>query len=234
MNISGLPAGATLFAGIVNPDGSWTVTQDELFGLIIQLPSNYNADFALNVQAIAIGSSNQTAETELYALPVDLTAVADLPQLQTTATTGAEDLAIPVSIDTQLAGVGATETLSVLSGADVMHGTEGADIFYGDRGNDEIYGYGGVDTIYGEQGRDILYGGEGDDVIRGGSGNDIIYGSHSDVTFRAEKVTILFIRVLAMRFSKVIRAMISLSLALIPVTMSLALAVEGVGRTSFN
>lgn len=55
----------------------------------------------------------------------------------------------------------------ILSGADIITGSD-----YGDR----INGWTGNDNIDGRDGDDIIYGGDGDDTLKGGRGLDVIRG----------------------------------------------------------
>ena len=49
ITVSGIPAGATLSAGTVNPDGTVTLTADQLEGLTIQPPADSSGDITLTV-----------------------------------------------------------------------------------------------------------------------------------------------------------------------------------------
>ncbi|KQS93389.1 MULTISPECIES: calcium-binding protein [unclassified Rhizobium] len=64
----------------------------------------------------------------------------------------------------------------LLSGADMIHGTEFRDILSGFGGDDRIYGYGGIDVLDGGAGNDVVLAGAGWDTVFGGSGNDRLYG----------------------------------------------------------
>jgi Ca2+-binding RTX toxin-like protein len=60
----------------------------------------------------------------------------------------------------------------LLSGNDVVTGSQAADLIHGFNGNDTIGGRGGNDKIFGDAGNDTLNGGEGKDLIDGGDGFD--------------------------------------------------------------
>ena len=51
--IAGLPEGATLSAGIQNPDGTWTLTGDQLAGLPLTPAPDSGEDFTLTITATA-------------------------------------------------------------------------------------------------------------------------------------------------------------------------------------
>lgn len=79
------------------------------------------------------------------------------------------------------------DNLRVISGEEVMVGTDGADSLFGDVNDDTIFGQGGNDKIYGSEGVNTLYGGDGDDMIFGGSQADTIYGGKGDDTVFASE-----------------------------------------------
>ena len=58
VSISGLPAGATLSAGVHNADGSYTLTAAQLTGLTLTPPANWNGDLSLAVTATTARQRN--------------------------------------------------------------------------------------------------------------------------------------------------------------------------------
>lgn len=73
----------------------------------------------------------------------------------------------------------------LMSGDDIVTGTEKADYLWGFLGNDTLYGKAGDDVIYGHGGKDKLFGGDGNDTLHGydgadqlsgGNGADVVYG----------------------------------------------------------
>ena len=114
INISGIPAGATLSAGIHNADGTYTLTAAQLSGLTMTPPSNYSGSFSLLVTATAseLGTSASAAAT----LPVTITGVADIPTLSLQAASGTEDTAVPLHISSALTDLDGSETLSITIG----------------------------------------------------------------------------------------------------------------------
>ena len=87
ISISGVPDGATLSAGTqVNdpatgqPTGEWTLTPAQLENLTITPPEDSNVDFDLSVTATSYDSDGNPLTTTAD-LPVDVTGVADAPDL---------------------------------------------------------------------------------------------------------------------------------------------------------
>ena len=72
VTIEGLPVGAVLSAGTVNPDGSVTLTADELAGLTLTPPEDYAGDIALTVTATVTDANGDAASTTAT-LPVTVT-----------------------------------------------------------------------------------------------------------------------------------------------------------------
>jgi Ca2+-binding RTX toxin-like protein len=79
ITIAGVPDGATLSAGTHNPDGTWTLTTEQLDGLTITPPENTNEDFTLVVTAVS--SENGEIATTVATLDVAVAGVADAPTL---------------------------------------------------------------------------------------------------------------------------------------------------------
>jgi Ca2+-binding RTX toxin-like protein len=63
VTISGLPTGAILSAGQLQSDGSWMLSQGELAGLKLTLPSGFRGEYPIDVTATSTESSNGDAET---------------------------------------------------------------------------------------------------------------------------------------------------------------------------
>lgn len=107
--ISDIPAGATLSAGTVNPDGTVTIAAADLAGLTIRPPQDFNGNMNLTVTATSTDGSDvaQTSES----LTVRVVPVADAPTLTVVDPTVLEDNV--VSLDISAALTVPTETLSV-------------------------------------------------------------------------------------------------------------------------
>lgn len=114
ITISGLPPGATLSAGTVQPDGSWLLTGGELAGLMLNPAPGWSGHVNLTVSA-------ETREIETDArltttvIPVTIDAVATAPVVTATAATGAEDGTIPLTIAAALVDTDGSETLSSIT-----------------------------------------------------------------------------------------------------------------------
>ena len=79
MTISGVPAGATLSAGIDNGNGTWTLTPEQTNGLQITPSENSDTDFQLTVTAEQNGGDTAVASE---AIDVAVSAKADAPTLR--------------------------------------------------------------------------------------------------------------------------------------------------------
>ncbi|MCP8941146.1 Ig-like domain-containing protein, partial [Alsobacter sp. SYSU M60028] len=74
-------------------------------------------------------------------------------------------------------GVNRQETFHIITGtngntSDSLSGVTGDDILYGNQGTDVLVGLGGNDQLFGQTGDDILDGGAGRDTLYGDAGND--------------------------------------------------------------
>jgi len=133
ITISGLPTGAILSAGTDNPDGTWTLSVEELDGLTITPPVDSGDNFNLTVSATTTESSSGAAITTTYSLPVTVQAVADTPILSARSASGSEDRAIALSISTGLTDSDGSEQLTgvtlsgVPTGAVLSAGTDNGD-----------------------------------------------------------------------------------------------------------
>ncbi|WP_419897739.1 beta strand repeat-containing protein [Roseomonas sp. USHLN139] len=133
VTVSGLPAGATLSAGTLNPDGSYTLTQAQLSGLTITAPDPGNT--TLQVTATVTDSGSGTTATSSATLGLTVLNLADAPglTLPSLPLAGLEDVAIALPI--ALAPLGASETVSVTvsglpAGATLSAGTLNPDGSY--------------------------------------------------------------------------------------------------------
>jgi hypothetical protein len=81
VTVAGVPAGASLSAGADNGDGSWTLTADDLSGLTITPPDDSNDDFDLSITATSTELLGGDTATTTTTLSVDVTGVADAPEL---------------------------------------------------------------------------------------------------------------------------------------------------------
>jgi hypothetical protein len=152
VSISGLPDGATLSAGMHNPDGTWTLTGDQLAGLTLTPASNSGEDFTLAITATAhdittgveAHAAAQLPVTVIDTLPiVNPTPIPSVtaPTIAVSAAVGAENAVVPLAINAGLIDVSNTEALSVsISGLPVgatlsagMHNPDGTWTLTGDQ-----------------------------------------------------------------------------------------------------
>ncbi|TAN64304.1 MAG: tandem-95 repeat protein, partial [Magnetospirillum sp.] len=158
VTITGMPADASLSAGIRNTDGSWTLTADQLSGLM--LTTTGGTDFDLTVTASAIETSNLDTTLAHRTLHVDFTGV------------GAGN-------DTLTGGLGA-DLLDGGGGNDLLN--YGADSTWGsgwyahDVGSPGSAGSGDLYSIAGmAQSNDVFIGGDGADTLAMGSGKEALF-----------------------------------------------------------
>ena len=111
--ISGMPAGAELSAGTDNGNGTWTLTQGDLVGLTITPAENSDDDFQLTVTVTATESGSGDTATTTSFLNVDVSGVADAPDLNLGPVSGLEDTSIPLNIDAGFIDADGSETLEV-------------------------------------------------------------------------------------------------------------------------
>jgi parallel beta-helix repeat protein len=94
-----VPEQATLSQGIKNPDGSYTLTTDQLSGLSLLAALHGSDDITLTVQVTATETANSDSATITKLIHVDIIPVADKPELVVTPNAaGNEDTAIPLII----------------------------------------------------------------------------------------------------------------------------------------
>ncbi len=125
VRVAGLPEGASLSAGIVNDDGTVTVTPDDLREITVNPAPFDDQDFTLVVTAIsqelaADGSVEDTASVT-RTIAIEVTGVANTPTVEASVGVGLEDTAIALSIEAALTDTDGSETLSITI-ADVPNG----------------------------------------------------------------------------------------------------------------
>ncbi|MCC9620426.1 Ig-like domain-containing protein [Thalassospira sp. MA62] len=128
INISDIPAGATLSAGTVNPDGSVTLMPDQLAGLTITPPENFNGTIDLTVTASSTDGANTASISDT--LTVTVASEADAPTLAVNAASGVEDGAIALDIAAALTDASETLTITISdipAGATLSAGTVNPD-----------------------------------------------------------------------------------------------------------
>ncbi|MBM3582728.1 MAG: hypothetical protein FJX37_12285, partial [Alphaproteobacteria bacterium] len=165
ITIAGVPEGATLSAGTHNPDGTWTLTADQLSGLTLTTPrgSPVGQDgFNLSVTATATETvGGDTASTSASII---------------LGSQGNPETIVGSDGNDWIDGRSGQDTINAGAGDDTVIGGEGVDFIDGGAGNDTLVGSQGADTILGGDGDDNIQGGQGDDILIGGAGNDRIDG----------------------------------------------------------
>jgi VCBS repeat-containing protein len=163
IRISGLPAGATLSAGVLNPDGSYTLTPAQLAGLQLRVPPA-TASFQLTAAFIVTDTDPDGGATD------------------TLTTTRIIPVSVTALLNDQLSGNDGNDTLRGGDGNDSLNGGPNAG-----GGQDLLDGGNGNDTIRDDDGA-IVRAGAGDDgvtinynslptsgnLLEGGAGNDVI------------------------------------------------------------
>lgn len=129
VTLSDIPAGAVVFGGILNGDGSVTLDASELASLTITPPANSSDDFALSIFATATSRiTGLTTQSASVVQDIDVYAVADAAQLT----------------------VGDVDLIDENAGDEIINGTDKKDTLQGYGGSDTITGGNGGDTIIGD------------------------------------------------------------------------------------
>ncbi|MEQ9170527.1 MAG: FecR domain-containing protein [Rhodospirillales bacterium] len=106
--IGGLPEGVTLSGPVTdNGDGTFTIAAEDLGGVQLNLPENFDANFTLQVSATASQTDPETGAIDYETsapidVPLNIIAQADAPTLAVGGVSGAEDAAIPLNIQASL------------------------------------------------------------------------------------------------------------------------------------
>jgi len=110
--ITGVPIGASLNKGTDAGAGIWDLAATDTAGLTVTPPANDDSDFALSVKAIASDNDSSVARSLSSVITVTVTAVADVPTVSvTSAASGDEDTAIPLTISGVATDIDGSETL---------------------------------------------------------------------------------------------------------------------------
>ena len=158
--VRGLPEGATLSAGTDDGNGNWSLTSEQLDGLMLVVEPSVNDDFAIDVVAITTEDDGDIAESVAASLQID----------------------VSVEMPVEISGSSNDETLEGASGNDVLYGNDGKDKLYGFDGDDVLDGGAGNDSLFGGADDDLLSGGDGKDKLFGEAGNDTLDGGAGDDT----------------------------------------------------
>ena len=132
--VAGVPAGASLSAGVNNGNGSWSLTPAQLTGLTFTPPGNLDGTFNLTVTATSRESNGGATASTTAPLAVQVAGVADTPTLAVAAAHGLAGTPIPLasSITAALTDTDGSETLAIRianvpAGAVLSAGTHNAD-----------------------------------------------------------------------------------------------------------
>jgi len=112
VTIAGVPAGATLSAGIDQGGGTWALSVAQLAGLTITPPTNRDADFTLTVTATAEHQAGGSF-TQSQDLAVTVDPVADAPSLSFDDVSGDPDTAITLNVTAGLGDPDGSESLTL-------------------------------------------------------------------------------------------------------------------------
>ncbi|KAA2212469.1 hypothetical protein [Teichococcus oryzae] len=111
--LQGLPSGSRLSAGLNNGDGSWTLTGEQLAGLTLIPPADWDGDMALKLVAHAREISNGSVATTEAEFHVIIAGVADMPVLTVSDRSGMEDTRLPLNLQAALLDHDGSEQLTV-------------------------------------------------------------------------------------------------------------------------
>ena len=104
ITISGVPADATLSAGMKNEDGTWTLSSGDLDGLSVTPGADSGEDFQLTVTATSTEADGGDTASQTATIDVTVASQADAPTVTVDAVSGLEDgAAIPLNIDADAA-----------------------------------------------------------------------------------------------------------------------------------
>ena len=111
ITITGVPSDATLSAGILNPNGTWTLTPAELTGLILTPEPHSSGEITLSITAVSSLDGMYASDTENFKLTIE--GDASTPVLSVQNSFGAEDMSVALHISSNLTDNDGSELLSV-------------------------------------------------------------------------------------------------------------------------
>lgn len=98
VRIYGVPSGASLTKGTLQPDGSWVVRAEDLPSVSLKPPADFSGNLDLRIHATATEGSNGKTASKEVSFQVQVDAVADAPGLRVSPSVGDEDTAIPLNM----------------------------------------------------------------------------------------------------------------------------------------
>ena len=172
IEISGVPADASLTAGTDLGGGVWSVDQNDIDSLQLAPSATTSGTVSLTVTATSTEADGGDTSVVTHNLDVEFETL-DGPIF---GTTGADNIT----------GTTGDDVIVARDGDDVVSGGDGSDLIMGGDGNDTLSGDAGDDQIYGGDGNDSLNGGDGDDLLVGGAGDDVAVGGAGDDVYQFE------------------------------------------------
>ncbi|MEQ9665068.1 MAG: Ig-like domain-containing protein [Phycisphaerales bacterium] len=112
VTIDGVPAGASLSAGVDQGDGSWLLSSDDLDGLAITPPAGASGGFTLTITAVATDEDGHQSSAH-STIDVAVQASADAPALFVADAQGVEDQPIPLRVDAIAQDADGSESIAV-------------------------------------------------------------------------------------------------------------------------
>ena len=157
IEISGVPADASLSAGTNLGSGVWSVDQNDIDGLQLVPSATTSGTVSLTVSATSTEINGGDTSTTTQNIDV-----------------------VFETLDGPIFGTLGNDNITGTANDDVIVARDGNDIVSGGAGDDLIMGGSGNDTLNGNDGDDQLFGGDGNDALNGGAGNDILIGGAGD------------------------------------------------------
>ncbi|MCB1519439.1 MAG: cadherin-like domain-containing protein [Hyphomicrobiaceae bacterium] len=182
VEVSGVPAGASLSAGTDMGNGTWALAANDLDGLTMSMSEA--ADVTLTVTAIATDSNGASASTSVD-MSVTFEADDGIDVINGGAGSdiiyGGRGIDIIDFADAQggvsaylYAGIALGDGIDTFSDIEGVSGSRFGDVLLGSEGDNLIDGGAGGDLLSGYGGNDTLRDGEGGDNVYGDGGNDIV------------------------------------------------------------
>lgn len=182
IRIDGVPAGATLSAGTLQADGSWSLQPADLGSLTITAPTA--RDISLQITAIAQDGSSVAESSDALNVVFQRGGNMNDTFIATTGndtydgasgfdTVDYSGLTTAVTVDLS-SGKASGPGTQILTSIENIIGTNLSDVLTGDAGNNVIDAGAGNDRVNGGGGNDTLIDGLGDDRYDGGTGYDVL------------------------------------------------------------
>lgn len=182
VTISGVPAGATLSAGVDQGDGSWRLAGEDLAGLTLELTSPESLTLSVTATATEANGAQASVTRDLAVVfengagndiiaggagndVMDGGAGFDLVDMSDAPVGSVVDLSMGSAIGDGIDKIVNFECAIGSPFGDVLVGSDVGNVFYDGAGNDKVYGAGGDDTLVAGSGNDLYDGGDGFDIV---------------------------------------------------------------------